>query len=97
MTRANAIRRTDWSPTFTNDYEKLPDNIKLLVLQALKDLCREHIPARLRLHPLGGYRNPKVYTIDVAGNHAYKASLSIDGETARLRRVGTHKQIDRTA
>ena len=50
-----------------------------------------------RLHALHGYRNPKVFTIDVLINHAYKISLEINGETANLRRVATHKVIDHTA
>ena len=53
------------------------------------------IPRSLRLHALSGYKNPKVFTIDVTSNHAYKISLEIDGQTANLRRIGTHKVLDR--
>lgn len=38
-----------------------------------------------------------MYSVDVTGNHAYKISLSIEGGVAVLRRVATHKRIDREA
>jgi hypothetical protein len=31
---------------------------------------------------LHGYKNPKVFTIDVTANHSYEISLEIDGQTA---------------
>ena len=52
----------------------------------------------LRLHKLGGYANPNVFTIDGTPNHAYKISFEF-GENGAviLRRVGTHKQLVRVA
>ena len=96
MSGPNYLRKTIWLPTFQSDFDALPDNIKLSVLQALKDLCADPMPKRLRFHSLGGYANPKVYTIDVTENHAYKVSLAREGDSAFLRRVGTHKMIDRS-
>lgn len=63
---------------------------------AVADLLKYPIPKSRRLHPLAGFKNPKVYTIDVFSNHAYKISLEIEGDTATLRRVATHKVIDRS-
>jgi hypothetical protein len=40
--------------------------------------------------------SPKVSTIDVLPNKSYKISFKIDGTVAILRRVATHKTIDRT-
>ena len=59
----------------------------------LRDLLRNPMPPGLRFEKLQGYRNPSIYTIHVTGN--YKASMEIDGDTATLRRVGTHNEIDR--
>lgn len=63
---------------------------------ALADLQREVIPSKRRLHQLENYKDPKIHTIDVPSNHSYKISLEIDGATATLRRVATHKTIDQT-
>ncbi len=75
----------------------LAPDIRNAAKEAIRDLLKHPIPASLRLHALHGYRNPKVFTIDVLPNHAYKISLEIDGQRANLRRVGTHKLIDRSA
>lgn len=72
----------------------LPPDILLAAQEAIRDLLRHPIRATRRLHPLRGYRNPKVYTIDVLSNHCYKISLEIQGDVANLRRVDTHKMID---
>lgn len=63
---------------------------------AVADWLKDPIPTSRRLHRLAGFNNPKVYTIDVFSNHSYKISLEIEGDTATLRRVGTHKVIDRS-
>jgi mRNA-degrading endonuclease RelE of RelBE toxin-antitoxin system len=80
---------------FEKDLKSLPPDILLAVKDAIRDLFRYPIPTSRRLHALQGYKNPKVYTIDVTANHAYKISLEINGQTANLRRISTHKVIDR--
>lgn len=79
---------------FERDFKQLPIDIQAAVKEAIKDLLKDPIPATRRLHPLTGFKNPKVYTIDVMSNHAYKISFEIDGSKAILRRVHTHKTID---
>jgi hypothetical protein len=74
----------------------LPPEILRAAKEAIADLLKFPIPASRRLHALHGFRNPKVFTIDVLANHAYKISLEIDGQKANLRRIGTHKVIDRS-
>lgn len=61
---------------------------------AIRDLFKDPIPAVRRLHSLSGYKNPKIFTIDVFSNKSYKISLEIDAGVANLRRVATHKEID---
>lgn len=80
---------------FERDFKALPVDIQDAAKDAIRDLFKDPIPASLRLHPLTGFKNPKIYTVDVLSNHAYKISLEIDGPVATLRRVDTHKSIDR--
>jgi hypothetical protein len=79
---------------FERDMKALPPEILEAAKDAIRDLFKLPIPAARRLHRLHGYRNPKVYTIDVLSNHSYKISLEIEGDVATLRRVATHKTID---
>jgi len=79
---------------FERDFKQLPIDIQVAAKEAIKDLLRDPIPATRRLHALTGFKNPKVYTIDVMPNHSYKISFEIDGSKAILRRVHTHKTID---
>ncbi|MET0858792.1 MAG: hypothetical protein ABWY27_18750 [Telluria sp.] len=72
----------------------LPPDILDAAKEAIRDLFKYPIPVARRLHRLHGYRNPKVYTIDVFSNHSYKISLEIEGDVANLRRVASHKVID---
>lgn len=74
--------------------KSLPPDILQAAKEAIRDLLKDPIPAARRLHLLRGYRNPKVYTLDVLSNHSYKISLEIRGDEAILRRVATHKNID---
>jgi hypothetical protein len=80
---------------FQKEYDDLPPPLKDEVDAALMDLRRNPIPPTRRFHSLGGHKNPKIYTIDATSNKAYKISLELDGECAILRRIATHKEIDR--
>lgn len=80
---------------FQKEYDDLTPDMKQEVDDALVDLLSNPIPARRRFHSLEGYRNPKLFTIDVTGNKSHKISLEIDGTVATLRRIATHKEIDR--
>ncbi len=83
---------------FKRDYSKLPPNIRELADGCMKDILQDPIPGARRAHsvtPRG--HKPTVYTVDVTANKAYKLSFHIEGCTAILRRVDTHKAIDRRA
>jgi mRNA-degrading endonuclease RelE of RelBE toxin-antitoxin system len=81
---------------FEKDLKRLPPDILDAAKDAIRDLFQHPVPTRRRLHALHGYQNPKVFTIDVTANHSYKISFEINGHTANLRRVSTHKVIDRS-
>lgn len=82
--------------SFINSARKLPDNLKEELREALKDLKKYPQPGGLKLEKLSGYRSPGIYTIHFTGNNSHKLSFELDGTTAILRRVGTHKAIDRS-
>jgi mRNA-degrading endonuclease YafQ of YafQ-DinJ toxin-antitoxin module len=88
------IKTLQYKDKFARDLKALPIDVQLAVKEAIADLLRDPIPASRRLHPLTGFKNPKVYTVDVFTNHSYKISLEMEGHTATLRRVATHKIID---
>lgn len=90
------IERIELSERFHRDLKGLPPDLLKAVKEAINDLFKNPIPATRRFHSLHGYKDPKVYTIDVLSNKSYKISFRIDGTVATLRRVATHKTIDRT-
>jgi hypothetical protein len=88
------------SPTasFLADLAGLTAQQQKDVKDCLSDLAKDPIPPGRRMHPVtpAGMK-PKIYTVDVYSNKSYKISLQLDGELLILRRVGSHKQIDRRA
>jgi len=91
------IRQVNFLPRFQRELKGLPPDILREAKLAIADLYKVPIPTTRRLHALHGYKNPKVFTIDVTSNHSYKISLEINGDTATLRRVATHKSLDNCA
>ncbi len=91
----NLIERIEFTDPFKKQYKKLPPDILVMVDEALLDLVKTPIPKRLRFEKLTCCRKPNIYTIHVTQNHSYKISFEIEGGIAKLRRVATHKEIDR--
>lgn len=89
----NAVDRSRQS--FIRSFTSLSDEIAALAIEAIANLLQNPQPARLRFHKLEGYKNPKIFTIDITTNHSHKISLEIEGSVAVLRKAGTHKEIDR--
>lgn len=85
-----------YSAAFKRDYSKLSPELQAAVDGAIEGLLQHPIAAKWRFEKLQGYRNPNIYTIHVTPNHAYKLSLERRGDIAYLRRVRTHKEIDRS-
>jgi mRNA-degrading endonuclease RelE of RelBE toxin-antitoxin system len=90
-----AITGLRFTDRFQREYKSLSVELKQAVDETIRDLNKDPIPTVRRFHSLKGFKNPKLYTVDVTSNKAYKISLAIDGETATLRRIATHKEIDR--
>lgn len=67
--------------------------------QAAKDaleLLRKNPQARsLRVHALKGYGKPTIFKMDVYTNHSWQITFEMLGTKAVLRRLATHKDIDR--
>ncbi|SMB27112.1 protein of unknown function [Sterolibacterium denitrificans] len=90
------VTRVDRTRTsFVRSFQALPDEIARLAAKAIAALLQDPLPKRLRFHKLEGYRNPKIYTIDITQNHSHKISLELIGTVAVLRKAATHKEIDR--
>lgn len=86
------------SPAFERDFRKLDSVLRDCTAAALVDLQADPIPLSRRAHsvsPKGA--KPTVYTIDVTSNKSHKLSFHLNGQAAVIRRVGTHKEIDRQA
>lgn len=90
-----AITSVAYKNRFKKEYAALTDDLRSKVDDALRDLLKNPIPAGRRFHSLNGYKNPRLFTIDVMTNKAYKISMEIQGECATLRRIATHREIDR--
>lgn len=90
-----AVRVTE---RFAKDYKRLPVDIRRLVDDCINDLALDPIPNSRRPHSISpAGRRPQVFSLDVTTNKAYKLSFELDGNCAVLRRVGTHREIDRLA
>ena len=86
-----------FSQRFIKDYRSLPSDIQYAVAECIEDFERDPMPESRRPHsvtPKG--QRPIIYTMDVTSNKSHKLSFDVQGESVILRRVGTHKQIDRT-
>lgn len=82
--------------SFKNSYRKLPEEIKDFVDAALENLLLHPQPKKLRLEKLRDYKCPCIYTIHATPNHSHKISFEIEGDVAIMRKIGTHKEIDRS-
>lgn len=90
------VARVNRRSSFERDLRKLLKRDRPLALRALDkldDLVKAPMPPGLRFEKLKGYADPALYTIHVTGN--YKISMQITGDTATLRRLAPHDEIDR--
>lgn len=82
--------------SFQNSYKALSEDVKSAFKEAYRLLLQDPQPKKLRLEKLSGYKRPGIYTIHITANHSHKLSFELIGTVAELRRIGTHKEIDRT-
>lgn len=90
------ITQIFYTEKFKQDFKKLPPSLQEKVKEVLKELMTHPRPRSLRFEKLNGIKNPSVFTIHVTSNHSHKVSFALDGSRAILRRIGTHKLIDRS-
>lgn len=83
-------------PEFKRELKKLPDVVQKNSRQAMRDLLSYPQPKKLRLEKLQGNNKPPIYTIHANPNHSHKISFEIEGDVAIMRKIGTHKEIDRS-
>lgn len=83
------------SPGFGKSLKCIPPEKRAEALSAIKALLQDPMPQRIRFEKLVSYKNPAIYTIHITRNHSHKASFELIGATAVMRKVGTHKEIDR--
>lgn len=81
---------------FKKDYKSLSPDLQNAVNDCITDLAKDPLPASRRGHRINSGQFPKVFSVDVLPNKSYKLSFEIDGTQAMLRRVGTHREIDRS-
>ncbi|WP_155742426.1 hypothetical protein [Variovorax paradoxus] len=67
-----------------------PD-IRRAVDQLFEDLMVN--PNSHRCHGLRGYK-PTIFAADVLSNHSWQVTFEMDGETAVMRRLAIHQEID---
>lgn len=90
------ISALSYTARFTSDLKKAPKEIADSARAALKELLKNPRPKWIKFEKLSGYKNPSLYTIHATKNHSHKISFEVVGNVAKLRRFGTHKEIDRT-
>lgn len=81
---------------FSSDYAALPVDIRRAVDRCIADLARDPLPGSRRAHAVTAKgHKPTVFSLDVTPNKSHKLSFHLEGNVAVLRRVATHRQIDR--
>jgi len=95
LTQEIRIERFAYSERFGSELRSLPPDVARATKDALELLLRNPRAKSLRLHPLTGLPKPTVWKIDVFANHAWQVTFELNGTKAELKRIGTHKSIDR--
>lgn len=83
------------SERFASDLRSAPAEVQRAALEALRLLQVNPSAKSLRLHTLKGMPKPTVWKIDVYANHSWQITFELNGTVAELKRLGTHKTIDR--
>lgn len=92
MTRPHPIAHVRSTDAFAAQLKKLPVEIQKATREAVKDLVKNPHPKKYRLEK----QTAEYWTIHVTPNHSHKLSFELEGSTAVLRKIGTHKEIDRS-
>ncbi len=91
-----SVARVRYTERFASDLRSAEHGVQSAAKDAIDKLLKTPHARSLRLHTLSGYGKPSIYKIDVTANHAWQITFEIDGDTAVLRRLGSHKELDRS-
>ena len=95
MTRQITITGFAHSERFASDLRSAPPEVQRATMEALKHLQANPNAKSLRLHTLTGMSKPTIWKIDVYADHTWQVTFELNGTVAELKRLGTHKTIDR--
>lgn len=97
------LRRTE---RFKQDYKRAPPEVKTAAEKILRDMLGGPV-GRMRMHSLNAYY-PTIHKVDVFSNKSWQISFVVENSvelndegieekrvTAALRRLATHKDMDR--
>lgn len=84
----------DFTERFRRELASAPPEVREALRAILIKATDNAQAGALRFHALHGYR-PKVFKFDVMPNQAWQVSFELDGSTAVLMRLCTHKEMDR--
>lgn len=96
MTRDFIITGFAFSARFRSEIARLPQDVVDAAQAALVLLMKNPRAASLRLHSLTGLPKPRLWKVDVFANHSWQITFELNGTVAELKRIGTHKSIDRS-
>lgn len=96
---ANGFKKIKRADSFKKDFKNLDAQQRKALESCVQDLLKPIIPEGRRFHVVDR-GTPKVFTVDLYKNvTTHKVSLEIDSNDPQLvilRRVGQHKDIDRS-
>lgn len=95
MSRNFKVERFAFSARFQSEIQKVEPDVLKAAQEVLAVLQKNPQSKKLRLHPLTGLPKPMVWKIDVFLNRSWQITFEINGTTAELKRIATHKSIDR--
>ena len=90
-----SVQGTRRTPSFDADVRAAPPDVVADATAALKKLMQNPGAGSLRLHALSGYPKPTIYKIDVRADRSWQITFELDGTTAVMLRLATHKVMDR--
>ena len=89
------VESLDFTPSFKAAMAAAPPDLHKAAIEALNLLLKNSRARSLRVHALKGYSKPTLFKMDVYANHAWQITFEMQGTKAILRRLGTHKALDR--
>lgn len=88
------IARVSYTESFKQDLDRAPVDVRSAALDAIGRLVENPRAKSLRVHTLNGYR-PTIFKFDVFPNRSWQISFELVGEDCTLRRLRTHRAMDR--